>query len=144
MEQHIREAQEREELGSLIEDQLRGEFDSLHQSIKDSIRLEVIAAAIEDSFDLYDMLLRTVYPNEPQYKGWTKDSDLAMNQYSDEEDKELNRLVKCYLEAVKEFNGDEQRELENEVGSIFLNRAVYHIEPSEEDMYEHWLEYYKD
>ena len=140
-EQHIREAQRREEAGAVNEDQLRAEFDCLHQSIKDSIRLEVIYQAIADPTDLYDYMTKTVFPDDPVYRGYGDTTMKAMLDYEAIEDKGLNRIVRTFLETDHEYS---QSVCIRAVGILFLERLAHHVEPSEEDMYEYWKEHYND
>ena len=140
-EQHIREAQQREEAGAVNEDQLRAEFDCLHQSIKDSIRLEVIYQAIADPTDLYDYMTKTVFPDDPVYRGYGDTTMKAMLDYEAIEDKGLNRIVRTVLETDHEYS---QSVCIRAVGILFLERLAHHVEPSEEDMYEYWKEHYND
>ena len=140
-EQHIREAQRREEAGAVNEDQLRAEFDCLHQTIKDSIRLEVIYQAIADPTDLYDYMTKTVFPDDPVYRGYGDTTMKAMLDYEAIEDKGLNRIVRTFLETDHEYS---QSVCIRAVGILFLERLAHHVEPSEEDMYEYWKEHYND
>lgn len=140
-EQHIREAQRREEAGAVNEDQLRAEFDCLHQTIKDSIRLEVIYQAIADPTDLYDYMTKTVFPDDPVYRGYGDTTMKAMLDYEAIEDKGLNRIVRTFLETNHEYS---QSVCIRAVGILFLERLAHHVEPSEEDMYEYWKEHYND
>ena len=140
-EQHIREAQRREEAGAVNEDQLRAEFDCLHQTIKDSIRLEVIYQAIADPTDLYDYMTKTVFPDDPVYRGYGDTTMKAMLDYEAIEDKGLNRIVRTCLETDHEYS---QSVCIRAVGILFLERLAHHVEPSEEDMYEYWKEHYND
>ena len=140
-EQHIREAQQREEAGAVNEDQLRAEFDCLHQSIKDSIRLEVIYQAIADPTDLYDYMTKTVFPDDPVYRGYGDTTMKAMLDYEAIEDKGLNRIVRTFLETNHEYS---QSVCIRAVGILFLERLAHQVEPSEEDMYEYWKEHYND
>ena len=140
-EQNIREAQRREEAGAVNEDQLRAEFDCLHQTIKDSIRLEVIYQAIADPTDLYDYMTKTVFPDDPVYRGYGDTTMKAMLDYEAIEDKGLNRIVRTFLETDHEYS---QSVCIRAVGILFLERLAHHVEPSEEDMYEYWKEHYND
>ena len=136
----IREAQQREEAGAIQADQLRSEFDCLHWSTLESIRLEVIYQAIADPTDLYDYMTKTVYPDDPVYRGYGDTAMKAMLDYETIEDKCLNRTVRTFLEGDEDL----QELCIGVVGRLFLERLAHHVEPSEEDMYEYWLEYYKD